>query len=111
MPVNTEKSLVTVKVNILEKEYQIKCGPAEKQNLIKAAMDVDSRMRIAKRGANINAEKAAVLTALNLANEIQEDQEDSEILESATNSIIDMNDRIDKILTKSKISSIVQDIG
>ncbi|OED35496.1 hypothetical protein AB833_30210 [Chromatiales bacterium (ex Bugula neritina AB1)] len=107
MSESTGNSMVTVKVNIMEKEYQIQCGPEEKQHLIKAAMDVDTRMRTAKSGANINAEKAAVLTALNLANELQEDNHSNETLDAATTSIVNMNARLDKILNKKKISSIV----
>ena len=99
--------MVTVKVNILDKEYQIQCGPEEKQKLIKAAMDVDTRMRTARSGANINVEKAAVLTALILANELQEDHASTEMLDIATNSIVDMNARIDQVLGKKKVSSIV----
>lgn len=106
MPTHPPKSLVTVKVHIMEKEYQIQCGPDEKTNLIKAAVDVDNRMRTAKSaGANINAEKAAVLTALNLANELQDTSDESTVLETVSHSIIDMHSRIDRILDKKKVAN------
>ncbi len=106
MPTQASNSLVTVKVHIMEKEYQIQCNPDEKTNLIKAAVDVDNRMRTAKSaGANINAEKAAVLTALNLANELQDNNDESEVLDAVSHSIINMNSRIDRILDQKKIKN------
>jgi len=96
--------LVSVKVHIMEKEYQIQCGPDEKQKLIAAAVDVDNRMRTTRRGAaNINAEKAAVLTALNLANELQSASHNTDMLESVSDSIIDMKSRIDRVLDDRKV--------
>lgn len=91
---------VSVKVYIMNKEYQIQCGPNEKQRLIQAAGDVDNRMRQAK-SSSISTEKAAVLTALNLANEIQDAAQTNDVLASVSNSIIDMNSRIDRVLDKN----------
>ena len=47
------------------------------------------------------------MTALILANELQEDHASTEMLDIATNSIVDMNARIDQVLGKKKVSSIV----
>lgn len=93
-------STVSVKVYILDKEYQIQCPPKEKHQLIQAAVDVENRMRMAKKsvGTNISAENAAVLTALNLANELQGATDNTEMLVSVSDSIIDMKARIDKAL-------------
>lgn len=99
--------LVSVKVHIMEKEYQIQCGPDEKQKLIAAAVDVDNRMRTTRRGgANINAEKAAVLTALNLANELQSANNNTDMLESVSDSIVDMKSRIDRVLDERKVINL-----
>lgn len=92
---------VSVKVYIMDKEYLIQCGPDEKQRLIQAAGDVDDRMRQAKTGS-ISTEKAAVLTALNLANDLQDAAESDDILNSVSNSIINMNSRIDRVLDDKK---------
>ncbi len=94
---------VSVNVHIMDKEYQIQCGPSEKQHLIQAAVDVDTRMRAAKSiGAGISSEKAAVLTALNLANELQGAADNTDILETVSHSIIDMQARIDKVLDEKQ---------
>jgi len=96
-------SKVSVKVRIMDKEYQIQCEPTEKHQLIKAALDVDTRMRSAKNmGASISAEKAAVLTALNLANELQGAADNTDMLETVSHSIIDMKSRIEKVLGEQR---------
>ncbi len=88
---------VSVKVYIMNKEYLIQCGPDEKQKLIQAASKVDDHMRQAKTGS-INNEKAAVLTALNLANELLDVTDTTTVLSSVTSTIVDMNTRIDRVL-------------
>ena len=94
---------VLVKVHIMEKEYQIKCGPNEKHQLMQAAADVEARMRAAKDiGPNITLEKAAVLTALNLANELQGTNDNNDMLVTVSDTIIDMQARIEKVLEEKK---------
>ena len=102
---------VSVNVHILGKEYQIQCPPNEKHQLIRAAEDVNNRMRAAKGvGTNITTEKAAVLSALNLANELQGSTDNTDMLESVSDSIIDMKARIDKALnTKVENSGLESD--
>ncbi len=97
-------SKVSVNVYIMEKKYEIQCGPNEKQHLIQAAVDVETRMRAAKNiGANISSEKAAVLTALNLANELQGAADNTDMLTAVSNSVIDMSARIDKALDNKHV--------
>jgi cell division protein ZapA len=98
---------VSVKVYIMNKEYQIQCGPDEKQRLIQAAGDVDNRMRQAK-SSSISTEKAAVLTALNLANELQDAEQTTDILTTVSHSIIDMNSRIDRVLDKNDTEELTE---
>jgi len=99
MTTKVAPSTVSLKVHIMEKDYQIQCEPNEKQQLMQAAMNVDNRMRAAKNvGANISAEKAAVLTALNLANELQGAADNSDMLATVSHSIINMKSRIEKVL-------------
>ena len=101
---------VSVKVYIMNKEYQIQCGPDEKQRLIQAAGDVDNRMRQAK-SSSISTEKAAVLTALNLANDLQDATQTGDILNLVSSSIVDMNSRIDKVLDKETPADNVTDFS
>ncbi len=103
----TDLGKVSIKVHIMDKEYQIQCEPDEKHQLIRAAVDVDTRMRAAKSmGTNISAEKVAVLTALNLANELLGATDNSDMLESVSDSIIDMKSRIEQVLERNQTETV-----
>jgi cell division protein ZapA len=61
----------TVTVNILDKDYQVACPPEERDALIMAARDLDSRMRVIRNSGNIiGLERIAVMAALNLSHEL-----------------------------------------
>ena len=64
-----------VSVTILDKEYQVACGPEEKQALVTAAADLDSRMRAVRRtGGIVGLDRIAVMVALNLCHELHQAQ-------------------------------------
>ncbi|MDX1492166.1 MAG: cell division protein ZapA [Pseudohongiellaceae bacterium] len=61
----------TVKVRILEKEYQVSCPPSEQEALLKSARYLDENMRKIKARGNIHGlEKIAVMAALNITHEM-----------------------------------------
>lgn len=96
---------LSVKVHIMDKEYQIACDPEQKQRLMKAAVAVDSQMRTIKQSSTrLSVEKVAVLTALNLANDLQDATDQSSMLESFSDSIVDMSSRIDRVLDEKQSS-------
>ena len=96
---------VSVKVHIMNKEYQIQCPPTEKHKLIQAAVDVDTRMRSGREaGTNITTEKAAVLTALNLAHELQGADNNADVLERVSDRFFDMRARIEEALSEKPAS-------
>lgn len=58
-------------VNILGKEYRIACAADEEEDLLKAARLVNERMQhIRQSGKVIGTDRIAVMTALNLANDL-----------------------------------------
>jgi cell division protein ZapA len=60
-----------ISVNILEREYQFTCQPEERRALKEAAAFLDERMREVKGTGRLMAlERIAVMTALNLADEL-----------------------------------------
>jgi cell division protein ZapA len=66
---NTEREPLTV--NILDREYQFTCLPEEREALREAAQLLDGRMREIKASGNLMAlERVAVMTALNMSDEI-----------------------------------------
>ncbi len=61
----------TVRVHILDHEYQVACPPEEKDRLLAAARFLDDKMRAIKSGGNvIGTERVAVMAGLNIAHEL-----------------------------------------
>ncbi|KAA9130807.1 cell division protein ZapA [Marinihelvus fidelis] len=68
---STEKEPISV--TILDREYQFACLPEERAALKEAAELLDGRMREIKATGNLMAlERIAVMTALNMSNELIE---------------------------------------
>ena len=64
-------STETMIVHIMGKDYQVACPQQEREALIKAAAELDRRMRdIRNNGSVIGLERITVMAALNLANEL-----------------------------------------
>ncbi|HEY5775124.1 MAG TPA: cell division protein ZapA [Xanthomonadales bacterium] len=60
-----------ISVEILDREYQFACEPAEREALKAAALFLDERMRSIKNAGRLMAlERIAVMTALNLSDEL-----------------------------------------
>ena len=62
---------VNLDVSIMGREYRVACKPDERQELLDAVAYVDRQMREIRDGARQNnAERVAVMTALNIAHEL-----------------------------------------
>lgn len=60
-----------ISVAILDREYQFACDPGEREALQAAAVFLDERMREIKNAGRLMAlERIAVMTALNLSDEL-----------------------------------------
>ncbi|MCK5903630.1 MAG: cell division protein ZapA [Cocleimonas sp.] len=65
------KKVVPVEIKIMDREYMVSCPVGEQSSLIASAKQLDEKMRIIRRsGKIIGSERIAVITALNLANEL-----------------------------------------
>ena len=63
---------VSVVVNILGKDYKIACEPGEQETLLRSAGELDGQMRKMRDSGKVgNAERIAVMAALNLSHELQ----------------------------------------
>ena len=72
----TKSSSEPISVDILGREYQFACEPDERQALKEAALFLDERMRAIKGAGRLMAlERIAVMTALNLSDELLKLQE------------------------------------
>ena len=60
-----------ISVDILDRDYQFACEPGERKALKDAAIFLDERMRAVKgTGRLMSLERIAVMTALNLSDEL-----------------------------------------
>lgn len=65
------KKNCSVSLSILGKEYKVSCTTEEKDNLTESAQRLDQKMReIRDSGKVTNAERVAVMAALNLVHDI-----------------------------------------
>lgn len=61
----------TVRVRILDKEYQVACPPEERDALVESARYLDQQMRTIRQGGKvIGMERIAVMAALNITHEL-----------------------------------------
>lgn len=61
----------SVSISILDRDYQFTCSPEERDALRAAALHLDDKMREVKSAGNLIAlERIAVMTALNLSDEL-----------------------------------------
>lgn len=88
----------TVALSILDKEYQVACPPEKRDALLRAARELDKRMRsIRDSGSVIGLERIAVMAALNLNYELlqaapsEDDKDDEQALRRIVN-------KLDKVL-------------
>ena len=61
----------TVRVHILDKDYQLACPAEERDGLLESARYLDQQMRAIRQGGKvIGLERIAVMAALNIAHEL-----------------------------------------
>ena len=61
----------TVRVHILDKDYQVACPAEERDGLVESARVLDQHMRAIRQGGKvIGLERIAVMAALNIAHEL-----------------------------------------
>jgi len=60
-----------INISILDKDYKVACPPGKQSDLLESAKFLDGKMRdVRDHGNIIGSERIAVITALNLANEL-----------------------------------------
>ena len=74
-----------VTILVLDKEYQVHCPPDQRDALLRAALELDQRMRTIRQSGNvIGLERIAIMAALNLSYDLLDSQHRA--TESETNS-------------------------
>jgi len=94
----SEKQSAAIK--ILDREYQIACSNDERAQLLAAADYLDEQMRsLRDTGGIVGAEKIAVVTALNIANDLLHAKAREEAVETTMGDRLkSLSERLDSAL-------------
>ena len=98
----------TVTVSIMDKDYQVSCGPDEVAALRQSAQYLDEKMREIKSSSNVfGLDRLAVMAALNIANDLlSQTQKTTHVVTSQRSEILLLNGKLDQALTRLKSASI-----
>ena len=98
------KDIENVKINILDREYNIKCETQNKIFLQSAAVSLDKKMReIRASGKVTDVGRIAIIAALNFANDyLIATRENKKIQQELNNQIEILMQNIDKAIKDNK---------
>jgi len=93
-------SNVSLKIYILDKEYQVNCHPEEREALEHSAKILNEKMEEIRGGSHIiGLERIAVMAALNLAHDLIKTENSVKQHSFASDLLQTMNTKIDTALT------------
>ncbi len=93
----------TVKVRILEKDVQVGCAADDEDDLTRAARYVDKSMNeFRNRNNAASVEKIAIVTAINIANELLKRKGDSSTDEKLVQQLASMQTLVQGALSDSQ---------
>lgn len=93
-----------INISILDKDYKVACPVGEQAALIESAKYLDSKMReVRDSGSIIGSERIAVITALNMANELLHASSEKIDVESAiTPRLKSLESKITRVLQQAR---------
>lgn len=93
----------TVTITLLDKQYQVACDPAEREELMESARLLNQNMiRIRQSGAVIGLERIAVMSALNLAHDLVKQQNSGATSNLVGAGLDRLRDKIDDAINNLK---------
>lgn len=104
----TNKTVNTT-IEILGKPYPIRCPESELQSLQEAAEYLNQKMsEVQESGKAINIERIAIITALNIAYQfLQIDQQKSTLVSKINQRISNLQDRLDTAINKPMQTELI----
>ena len=91
---------ISLKIQILDKEYQVNCQPEEREALEYSAQLLNEKMDEIRQGPHIiGLERIAVMAALNLAHDLIRSQTSSQQDAQASNILQSMDSKLDSVLS------------
>ena len=100
---------VPVTVRILDKEYRVGCPADERESLLKASIYLNDKINDVKgNGKLVGGERAAIITALNIAHELLQLKENGGSPQTQTDDdaihdqILQLQDKVERALHESR---------
>ncbi len=93
-----------INISILDKDYKISCPPGEQSALLESARFLDSKMREIRDTGNImGSERIAVITALNMANDLLRTSNlDKDVGQELPPRLKDLESKITRVLEQAR---------
>jgi cell division protein ZapA len=93
-----------INISILDKDYKVACPVGEQSALLESARFLDTRMREIRDSGNIiGSERIAVITALNMANDLlRSSAVDKQIGVELPPRLKDLESKISRVLEQSR---------
>ena len=100
---------VSSTIEILGKLYPIRCTETELPSLLEAAQYLNQRMlEVQESGKVINLERIAIITALNIANQLlQGDQQKNSVMSKINHRIAMLQDKLDSAINHKEQAEFV----
>ena len=93
-----------INISILDKDYKVACPPGAQSALLESARFLDGKMREVRDSGNImGSERIAVITALNMANDLLRTSNlDKEIGSELPPRLKDLESKISRVLEEAR---------
>lgn len=100
----SDDRITRVSVRVLDREYQVACPAEERSDLLDSAEYLDAKMReVRDTGKVVGLDRIAVISALNIANELIKMRHGGGSLDSDLGARLrGMRERVETALEKSK---------
>jgi cell division protein ZapA len=101
--------IVTTTIEILGKQYPVRCQEAEVNSLQLAANLLNQKMsEVQESGKAINLERIAIITALNMANQLlQSDTQKSTVLQTINHRLLQLQNKVDSALSDAVQTELI----
>lgn len=101
--------IISTTIEILGKYYPIRCPESEIKSLQEAAAFLNRKMtEVQDSGKVINLERIAIITGLNIANQLlQLEHQKGSLLQRITQRVTQLHDKLDGALNKSLQTELV----
>lgn len=104
--------IVTTNIEILGKLYPVRCSETEVDSLQKAAKLLNQKMsEVQELGKAINLERIAIITALNMANQLlQADNQKSSLMQKINQRLLQIQNKVDTALNDAEGMELIYSV-